>query len=128
MTSIVDVDVLERFKSYQLDQKVKTRVEPANTVVVFLAINAAVQGDKLSELNSAPVDAGDGFLAINAPGRRVSRERRRTDQLSWRPTFGNLEQIDTLWPGHGFKDRSQFINAVLDLFLPPVKRGRRHAR
>lgn len=128
VTSIVEVEVLERFKAYQLDQKVRTKEEPSNTVVVFLAINAAVKDNKVAELNNAPADDADGFLAIHAPGRRTSRERRRTDQLSWRPTFGNLEMIDGLWPEHGFKDRSQFINAVLDAFLPEAKRSRRSKR
>ncbi|MEV2236323.1 hypothetical protein AB0H69_48365 [Streptomyces phaeochromogenes] len=119
---------MERFKAHQLDQKVRTREEPSNTVVVFLAINAAVKGNKLAGLNGGPDDSGDDFLSIHAPGRRTSRERRRTDQLSWRPTFGNLDMIDALWPEHGFKDRSQFINAVLDAYLPAAKRGWRPRR
>ncbi|WP_225636773.1 hypothetical protein [Streptomyces solaniscabiei] len=120
----MEVDVLERFKAYQLDQKVRTREEPSNTVVVFQAINAAVKSGKLGELNSQPEEDEGEFLSIHAPGRRTSRERRRTDQLSWRPTFGNLDMIDGLWPEHNFKDRSQFINAVLDAYLPAAKRRR----
>src|ERR1051325_11538607 len=92
VNSIVDVGVLERFKAYQLDQKIRTKSEPSNTVVVFRAINSAVAGNKLEHLSKledvADEDAG-GFLSIQAPGRRTSRERRRTDQLSWRPTFAN---------------------------------------
>ncbi|MER5372673.1 hypothetical protein [Streptomyces sp. NPDC002553] len=127
----MDVEVLERFKEYQLDQKIRTKSEPSNTVVVFRAINSAVAGNKLEQLSKlddvADEDAG-GFLAIQAPGRRTSRERRRTDQLSWRPTFANLTQIDDLWPTAGFKDRSHFVNGVLDGFLPELKRKRKKRR
>jgi len=127
----VDVEVLERFKAYQLEQKIRTKSEPSNTVVVFRAINSAVAANKLDQLSKldevADEDAG-GFLSIQAPGRRTTRERRRTDQLSWRPTFANLEQIDELWPTTGFKDRSHFVNGVLDDFLPEVKRKRSKRR
>ncbi|MCQ1580446.1 hypothetical protein [Streptomyces parvus] len=130
VTSIVDVEVLERFNAYKLDQKIRGS-EPSNTVVVFRAINQAVAQNKLEELSQ---EAGDeeedagGFLSIQAPGRRTSRERRRTDQLSWRPTFANLGQIDELWPTAGFKDRSHFVNEVLDSFLPELKRKRSRRR
>ncbi|MFD4241887.1 hypothetical protein ACFWP3_09845 [Streptomyces sp. NPDC058525] len=118
------MSVVERFHAYQLDQKVRTGSEPSNTVVVFQAINAAVRTNRLAELNEAPADDPEDFLAIHAPGRRTSRERRKTDQLSWRPTFGQLEKLDGVWPAY-FKDRSQFVNAVLDDFLPAAKRARR---
>ncbi|MEU9416048.1 hypothetical protein [Streptomyces sp. NPDC048272] len=124
VTSIVDVAVLERFGAYQDAQKAKTGAEPANTVVVFEAINAAMRANKLGELSRAPEADPDDFLAIHTPGRRTSRERRKTDQLSWRPTFGQLGKLDTAWKAH-FKDRSQFINAVLDDFLPELKPKRR---
>ncbi|MFJ3658278.1 hypothetical protein ACIPPR_33845 [Streptomyces nigra] len=93
---------------------------------MFQAINEAVAEAKLEELSKVVGDDEDagGFLSIQAPGRRTSRERRRTDQLSWRPTFANLGQIDELWPTAGFKDRSHFVNAVLDSFLPELKRRR----
>ncbi|MFF7183014.1 hypothetical protein [Streptomyces sp. NPDC008121] len=115
---------MDRFHAYQLDLKVRTGSEPSNTVVVFQAINAAVRANRLGELNEAPEEDPEDFLAIHAPGRRTSRERRKTDQLSWRPTFGQLAKLDGVWPAY-FKDRSQFINAVLNDFLPEAKRPRR---
>ncbi|MFE4304763.1 hypothetical protein ACFRR6_01595 [Streptomyces sp. NPDC056891] len=124
MTSIVDVTVVARFSAYQTAQKVKTGAEPANTVVVFEAINAAMREGKLSELGKAPEGDPDDFLSIHTPGRRTSRERRKTDQLSWRPTYGQLNKLDKVWKAH-FKDRSQFINAVLDDFLPELRKQRR---
>ncbi|MFI5864704.1 hypothetical protein [Streptomyces sp. NPDC051546] len=130
VTSIVDVEVLERFNAYKLDQKIRGS-EPSNTVVVFQAINQAVAQSKLEELSKVAVEGQEeagGFLSIQAPGRRTSRERRRTDQLSWRPTFANLEQIDDLWPTAGFKDRSHFVNGVLESFLPDLKRKRAKRR
>jgi len=133
VTSIVDVDVLERFKDYQLDKKLREGKEPSNTFVVFSAINDAVKEDALDRLSKTGTEEEEvadpnAFLSIQAPGRRITRERRRTDQLSWRPTFANLDQIDELWPQHGFRDRSHFINAVLDWFLPAKKARRRTQR
>jgi hypothetical protein len=128
VTSIVDVDVLERFKAYQLQQKIRTGEDPSNTVVVFRAINAAVKAKQLEELNAGPEEDSDDFLSIHAPGRRTSRERRRTDQLSWRPTFGNLEMIDGLVQQYQYKDRSRLINVVLGAFLPELRRGKRSKR
>ncbi|MGW6203720.1 hypothetical protein ACWF9B_08750 [Streptomyces sp. NPDC055089] len=125
VTSIVDVQVLERFKAYQLQQKIRTGEDPSNTVVVFRAINAAVKAKQLEELNAPPEEETDDFLSIHAPGRRTSRERRRTDQLSWRPTFGNLAMIDGLVQQFQYKDRSRLINVVLDAFLPELKRSKR---
>ncbi|MEU5240940.1 hypothetical protein ACH4UR_24850 [Streptomyces lydicus] len=124
----VDVDVLERFKAYQFDERAKTKSEPSNTVVVFRAINDAVKNKKLGELSSGPEEESDDFLAIEAPGRRTSRERRKTDQLSWRPTFKDLDKIDKLWATHAFDNRSAFIEAVLGAYLPALKKGRRARR
>ncbi|MFD6465230.1 hypothetical protein [Streptomyces goshikiensis] len=124
VTSLVDVTVVARFNAYQTAQKVKTGAEPANTVVVFTAINAAMKADKLGELSRPPEGDPDDFLSIQTPGRRTSRERRRVDQLSWRPTYGQLAKIDEAWKDF-FKDRSAFINAVLDDFLPAAKPPRR---
>ncbi|MCZ1012122.1 hypothetical protein [Streptomyces lydicus] len=91
---------------------------------MFRAINDAVKARKLGELSSGPEEGSDDFLAIDVPDRRTSRERRKTDQLSWRPTFKDLSKIDKLWAEHKFANRSAFIEAVLDAYLSALKRGR----
>jgi hypothetical protein len=130
VTSVIDVTVLARFEQYQLQEKIRNGSEPANTVVVFQAINDAVSKNRLQPLVGTlePEEEPGQLLSLNAPGRRVSREKRKTDQLSWRPTFANLAVIDRVWEQHGFPNRSKFVELCLNDFLPPLEQRRRSSR
>ncbi|MBH1939212.1 hypothetical protein I5Q34_33990 [Streptomyces sp. AV19] len=114
--------VIARFEQYQTMEKMNNGVSLSNTAVVLTAINhsAGAFEELARKRNPSQEDSGQLF-AIRTPGRRVTKERRKVDQLSWRPTYGEIARVDKIWEAARFPNRSAFVEATLDAFLPPLK-------
>ncbi|WP_344033171.1 hypothetical protein [Streptomyces luteireticuli] len=122
VTSTIAVSVISRFDKYQTAQKVENGASLSNTAVVLTAINhSAGKFEELARNWGKPQEEPGQLFAIRTPGRRVTKDRRKTDQLSWRPTYGEIAQVDKIWESAGFPNRSAFVEATLDAFLPAAK-------
>ncbi|WP_067721691.1 hypothetical protein [Nocardia yamanashiensis] len=126
----IESPVRDRFASYQTTTKQATGQEPNNAVVVRRAFLHARKDDKFADLLAAVKnrsrlaedvdDDPDGLLGP-AEGRRSARGRMKNSvQQSFRPTRQELATYDAFWQGYGFPSRSDFLNALLDLFLPEL--------
>lgn len=138
-TVLVSADVRARFEYYQFKTRFDTGREPSNVIVVKRALNAAKKADRfgviLDELRKRrAAESGneadpDDLFTEEVPGRRADRGRVKTTvQQSFRPSYQELATIDALWQAYGYPNRSEFLDAVLDAFLPQVPdkpRGRR---
>lgn len=133
----VSVNVRDRFAAYQLAKKLEKGSEPTNAVVVRRAILHARRNDLFAQMlesirhRQAPLDDEDDDpdgLFGDVQGRRVERGRGRDmAQQSFRPSYEELGIIDALVSGYGFDNRSEFLDAALDAFLPPLPDKRRRS-
>jgi hypothetical protein len=136
-TIMVQPQVRERFGRYQMAQKVETGVEPTNAVVVKRAFLHAHRNNLWPQLREAvrhrqqPVSEEDhdpDGLFGEVPARRVDRGGvKHGVQQSFRPSQQELAVYDAYAAAYAFDNRSDFLDAVLDAFLPPVP-GRRTSR
>src|SRR6266536_1951151 len=122
-TVMVGVDVAERFRDYQKEQG-RLGGHPTTTEIVLEALNDA--DGRYAALIAARQPQHDPSLRFpgRAYRRRATSEPRRTTQLAFRPSHAELEEIDRLWLEAGARSRSDFLDAVLDDFLPPARRRR----
>ncbi|MFI6658149.1 hypothetical protein ACIBL8_21800 [Streptomyces sp. NPDC050523] len=129
-TIMVQPQVRRRFGLYQTAQKVETGVEPTNAVVVKRAFLHAHRNDLWAQLREAvrhrqhPVsdedDDPEGLFG-EVPARRVDRGGvKHGVQQSFRPSPQELAVYDTYAAAYSFDNRSDFLDAVLDAFLPPL--------
>jgi hypothetical protein len=136
-TVMVSVSVRDRFAHYQLTKKMEGR-EPTNAVVVRRAVLHARKNDLFAQLlekvrhRQQPVEDEDhdpDGLFGEVPGRRAERGRVKDSvQQSFRPSYQELEVIDAITAAYGFPSRSDFLDAALDAFLPPMPSGKSRGR
>lgn len=139
-TVMVRREVRDRIEAYRLQCKMAGK-EPTNAVIVRRAFLAARKADSFAVLLGALRDREtsaeaededpDGLLG-EAPARRTERGRVKDKvQQAFRPTHHEQAVYDAFAAGYGFPNRADFIDAVLDAFLPPLpdgdepRRGRR---
>lgn len=134
-TIMVSVSVRDRFAAYQLAKKLERGTEPTNAVVVRRAVLHARRNDLFAQMlqyvrhRQQPTDDEDddpdGVFG-DVRGRRTERGRTKdSQQQSFRPSYQELAVIDTLTEAYGFENRSEFLDACLDTFLPPLPDKRR---
>lgn len=136
-TIMISQNVRDRFAQYQLSKKMAGEKEPANSLVVRRAFLHAKRSNLFSELLSSvyqqhnAVDEEDydedGMLG-EVVGRRAVRGRLKdSGQQSFRPSEQELANYDAFTQAYGFPSRSDFLDAVLDAFLPqlPIASRRR---
>jgi len=133
----VSLNVRDRFAAYQLAKKLERGSEPTNAVVVRRAVLHARKNDLFAGMleairhRQAPLDDEDDDpegLFGDVQGRRVERGRARDmAQQSFRPSYEELAVIDALVTAYGFTDRSSFLDAALDAFLPQLPEKRRRS-
>ncbi|HEY5834944.1 hypothetical protein [Streptomyces sp.] len=132
----VSASVRDRFAAYQLAQKVEAGAEPTNAVVVKRAVLRAYREDLWQQMREyvrhrqTPVfeedDDPDGLFGEAPAGRQTVRGRARdTVQQSFRPTLAELARYDEFAAQQGFANRSEFLDAALELFLPALSDKRR---
>lgn len=132
-TIMVSTSVRDRFAHYQLTKKMEGR-EPTNAIVVRRAVLHARKNDLFAQLlekvrhRQQPVEDEDhdpDGLFGEVPGRRAERGRVKDSvQQSFRPSYQELEVIDTITAAYRFPSRSDFLDAALDAFLPPLPSGK----
>ncbi|MGW7071813.1 hypothetical protein ACWGII_30890 [Streptomyces sp. NPDC054855] len=137
-TIMVHLQVRARFSHYQTTLKAQTGWEPTNAVVVRRAFLQAKKqelwGDLLQRARQRqhPVsdeDLDPDGLFGEVPNRRVDRGSiKENTQQSFRPSKQELAVYDAFATAHGFDNRSDFLNAVLDAFLPELPSSRRAGR
>ncbi|MEW2471069.1 hypothetical protein AB0919_39720 [Streptomyces sp. NPDC046994] len=137
-TIMVQPQVRQRFTHYQTTQKVETGREPTNAIVVKRAFLHAHKNDLWAQLREdvrhrqTPVsdeDADPEGLFGEVPARRVDRGGvKHGVQQSFRPSLQELAVYDAYAAAHGFDNRSDFLDACLDAFLPPLSTARRSGR
>ena len=130
----IDLGVQDRFNEYQADRKTATGREPTNAVVIRRAVAAANKEEVFGELLEAALlrlrtgeeaDDDSDSLFGEVEGRKESRGRTKTTgQQPFRPSRQELAVIDAIWQGYHFPSRSDFLNAVLDWWLPKAKKRR----
>lgn len=129
-TVMVSTSVRDRFAHYQLAKKMAGDKEPSNALVVRRAFlhckRAGLFGKLLADLyhqHNAVDDEDydeDGLLG-DVIGRRTVRGRlKETGQQSFRPSEQELATYDAYSQAYGFPSRSDFLDAVLDEFLPQL--------
>lgn len=133
----VSAEVRLRFSAYQLAKKLANGAEPTNAVVVRRAVLHARKNDLFARMREAirhrqtPLDDEDDDpegLFGDVPGRRAERGRvREVAQLPFRPSYEELQVIDALARAYDFANRSEFLDAALDEFLPPLQDKRRRS-
>ncbi|MGW1564399.1 hypothetical protein ACWCQ1_49415 [Streptomyces sp. NPDC002144] len=127
---MVDTEVRRRFEQYQTTQKLATGHEPTNAVVVRRAFLHAKRNDLFQQLREdvrhqqqplAEEDLDEDGLFGDVPNRRVERGRTKSrTQQSFRPSGRELAVYDAFCDSYLFPNRSDFLNAILDAFLPPL--------
>jgi hypothetical protein len=131
----VSAGVRERFTAYQTTKRLETGAEPTNAIVVLRAVLHARKHDAFAAMREYlrhqqhPVteddDDPDGLFG-DVEGRRAQRGRTKDSrQLPFRPSHRELAVIDILTRGYGFANRSEFLDAALNAFLPQVDKRRR---
>lgn len=129
-TVMVTHNVRDRFAHYQLAKKMAGDKEPSNALVVRRAFLYCKRQDLFGKLltdvyqqRSAVEDEDydeDGMLG-EVIGRRAVRGRlKESGQQSFRPSEQELVTYDAYSQAYGFPSRSDFLNAVLDEFLPQL--------
>lgn len=137
-TIMASQSVRERIAHYQLSKKMEGKPEPTNAIVVRRAFLHAKRnnlfGKILADLQHQqnPVDEEDydedGALG-QVVGRRPVRGRLKdSGQQSFRPSEQELATYDAFSAAYGFPNRSDFLNALLDEFLPPMPASGRRGR
>ncbi|MEW2527567.1 hypothetical protein [Streptomyces sp. NPDC047071] len=129
-TIIVRRDVRERFRNYQTATRAQTGTEPTNAVVVKRAFLHAHKHNLWAQLREdvrhrqQPAQQEDDDplgLFGDVPARRVDRGGvKHGVQQSFRPSPQELAVYDSHATAHGFDNRSDFLDAVLEVFLPPL--------
>ncbi|MFJ5293097.1 hypothetical protein [Streptomyces sp. NPDC088348] len=135
--AMVTDDVRQRFEDYQSAQRQQHGNEPTNAVVVRRAFTSARRDGCFGQLlqkerrRQQPVvldeDGDDDNLFGDVANRRPARGRTKGRvQLSFRPSRRELAVYDAWAEAYRFDNRSDFLNAVLDHFLPDSsqRRGR----
>jgi hypothetical protein len=133
----VHAGVRARFAAYQLAKKVEAGAEPTNAVVVRRAVLHARKFNLFAQMletvrhEQTPAEAEDDDpdgLFGDVVGRRAERGRvRQVAQLPFRPSYRELAVIDAMAAAYGFANRSEFLNAALDEFLPLLQDKRRRS-
>lgn len=129
-TIMASGSVRDRFAHYQLSKKMAGEKEPSNALVVRRAFlyckRANLFGKLLTDVyqqHNAVEDEDydeDGLLG-EVIGRRAVRGRLKdSGQQSFRPSEQELVTYDAYSQAYGFPSRSDFLNAVLDEFLPQL--------
>lgn len=129
-TVMVSTAVRDRFAHYQLAKKMAGEKEPSNALVVRRAFLHAKRNNLFGKLladvyhQQNQVDDEDydedGLLG-DVVGRRTVRGRmKQTGQQSFRPSEQELATYDAYSQAYGFPSRSDFLDAVLDEFLPQL--------
>ena len=129
-TVMLSTAVRDRFAHYQLAKKMAGEKEPSNALVVRRAFLHAKRGNLFGKLladayhQANAVDDEDydedGLLG-DVIGRRTVRGRlKETGQQSFRPSEQELATYDAYSQAYGFPSRSDFLDAVLDEFLPQL--------
>lgn len=131
----VSASVRDRFSAYQLAKKLDRGSEPTNAVVIRRAVLNARKNDLFAQMleyvrhSQVPHDDEDDDpegLFGDVQGRRAERGRTKdTRQLPFRPSYEELAVIDALAAGYHFANRSEFLDAALDAFLPQLPDKRR---
>lgn len=131
----VSVSVRDRFAAYQTARRVKTGTEPTNAVVVRWAVLHAHRNGLWGQMleyvrhSQTPVfeedDDPDGLFGDVPASRQTVRGRARdTVQQSLRPSLAELARYDQLAAQHQFGNRSEFLDAALEMYLPAENRRR----
>lgn len=118
-TVSVDAGVSQRFKQFQRSGN----PPPANADVIFQALNDA-RGRYRSIIEALKPQVPEGQLFGRPVAGRRSPGTRLTTQINFRPTVGEERLIKSLARQSGAASMSAFVNAVLDDFLPPLKKKR----
>lgn len=129
-TVMISTGVRDRFAHYQLAKKVAGEREPSNALVIRRAFihakRANLFGKLLADLyhQTNALDEEDydedGLLG-DVIGRRTIRGRlKETGQQSFRPSEQELATYDAFSQAYGFPSRSDFLDCVLDEFLPQL--------
>lgn len=129
-TVMVSTSVRDRFAHYQLAKKMAGEKEPSNALVVRRAFLHCKRGNLFGKLladlyhQHNQVDDEDydedGLLG-DVIGRRTVRGRlKETGQQSFRPSEQELVTYDAYSQAYGFPSRSDFLDSVLDEFLPQM--------
>lgn len=131
----VSTSVRDRFAAYQTAKRMENGAEPTNAVVVRRAVLHARKHDLFARMQEyvrhrqAPAyeeDDDPDDLFGEAQGRRVERGRvLDSQQQTFRPTYKEVAVIDALAAAYGFANRSEFVDAALEVFLPPLPDKRR---
>jgi hypothetical protein len=109
----LDLGVARRFRRYQERDKPR----PSNAEVVFRAVEAA-RGRHAEIIDARRPKLPEGrSLGRAVPGRRPPGTRLPT-QINFRPTVGEKADIQRLGTEAGAQSMSEFVNAMLDEFLP----------
>ncbi|MFF4902571.1 hypothetical protein [Streptomyces sp. NPDC001068] len=129
-TVMLSQNVRDRFARYQLEKKIAGEKEPSNALVVRRAFLHARRNDLLGQIlasvyhQAIEVDEEDydedGMLG-DVIGRRTVRGRLRDNgQQSFRPSEQELATYDVYSRAYGFPNRSDFVEGILDHFLPQL--------
>ncbi|MFE9437092.1 hypothetical protein [Streptomyces sp. NPDC006640] len=129
-TVMLSQNVRDRFARYQLEKKMAGEKEPSNALVVRRAFLYARRNDQLGQIlasvyhQAIEVDEEDydedGMLG-DVIGRRTVRGRLRDNgQQSFRPSEQELATYDAYSRAYGFPNRSDFMEGILDHFLPQL--------
>jgi hypothetical protein len=132
----VSASVRDRFADFQLKKKLEVGNEPTNAVVVRWAVLHAHREGLWSQMREyvrhrqAPTfaedDDPDGLFGDVPAGRQTVRGRARdTVQQTFRPSLAELARYDQLAAQYGFANRSEFLDAALEVYLPALDKRRR---
>ncbi|MDQ8707527.1 hypothetical protein RCO28_34415 [Streptomyces sp. LHD-70] len=123
-----------RFDHYQVLKRRASGTTPSNAVVVRRAFLHARREELFSKLlrqvqeRQQPTmdeeDHDEDGLFDVVPARRPELGRtKHTRQQSFRPSRQELALYDSFCTWYGFPNRSDFLDAVLDAFLPQLPKG-----
>jgi hypothetical protein len=137
-TIMVRTEIRRRFEHYQGITKLQTGREPTNAVVVRRAVLHARKQNLFTRMlesvrrRQQPVgdeDLDDDGLLGEVPNRRADRGRiKDSDQQSLRPSRQELAVFDAYVEAYSFANRSEFLDAALDEFLPELPANKRTGR
>lgn len=137
-TIMVRTEIRRRFEHYQGITKLQTGREPTNAVVVRRAVLHARKQNLFARMlesvryRQQPVadeDLDDDGLLGGVPNRRTDRGRiKDSDQQSLRPSRQELAVFDAYVDAYSFANRSEFLDAALDAFLPELPASKKTGR
>ena len=137
-TVMIARTVRDRLAAYQLAKKMETGKEPTNALVVRRAFLHARKNSLFGklvrdlQLRQGTVDEEDfdedGILG-GVSGRKAERGRVKDNvQQSFRPSTQELAAYDAFAEAYDFPTRSEFLDALLDEFLPQQASSSRRGR